>query len=155
MTTFDFSPLYRTTVGFDRFASLLNHTAKSTSPNGGYPPYNIEVLDENQYAISIALSGFRKEDIQIQSENNVLTVSGKQHSDKDRNYLYQGIAAREFERKFQLADFVEVVDAKLENGLLDIQLVKRVPDALKPKTIEINSEPDTTRLVNETVTKVA
>ncbi len=144
MTTIDLTPLYRSTVGFDRFGSLLNAALgaeKTTS--AGYPPYNIEVVGEDRYAITLAVAGFRREDIDIQVENGVLTIRGKQESgDKERKFLHQGIANRAFERKFTLADHVEVSGAELENGLLVLNLVKEVPEAMKPRTIEIGGGSD-------------
>lgn len=144
MTTIDLTPLYRSTVGFDRFGSLLNAAlGAEKSSSAGYPPYNIEVVGEDRYAITLAVAGFRREDIEIQVENGVLTISGKQESaNKDRNFLHQGIANRAFERKFTLADHVEVTAAELENGLLVLSLVKEVPEAMKPRKIEIGSSPD-------------
>ena len=137
-TAFDFSPLYRTTVGFDRIAQLLDAAAQSSS-SSNYPPYDIEVLDDNQYAITLAVAGFTEEDLDIQSENSVLVVRGKKEKpDEERQFLYQGIAYRSFERKFQLADYVRVTGARLEHGLLRIDLYKEVPEAMKPKTIQIN-----------------
>ena len=140
MTTLDFTPLYRSTIGFDRVASLLNN-ALHTDQSNGYPPYNIEVVAENEYAITIAVAGFTNEELDLQTENNVLTVRGKKRAaSKDTSYLYQGIANRSFERKFNLADHVEVSAANLENGLLTIALVKEIPEAMKPKSIPINSQ---------------
>ena len=119
MTTIDFSPLYRSTVGFDRLASLLDSVHQNNHSNG-YPPYNIEATDENEYAITLAVAGFEETELDLQTERGVLTVRGEKAKDNksDRNYLYQGIATRTFERKFQLADHVEVVDADLSNGML-------------------------------------
>ncbi len=139
-TAFDFSPLYRTTVGFDRIANILDAAAQGNSGNTNYPPYDIEVTGENQYTITIAVAGFAEHELDIQSENGVLQVRGKKEKDETkRQYLYQGIAYRSFERKFQLADYVKVTGAHLENGLLKIDLFKEVPEAMKPKKIEINN----------------
>ena len=138
-TAFDFSPLYRTTVGFDRIAQLLDAASQSTTSNTNYPPYDIEATGENRYTITIAIAGFSESELDIQSENGVLIVRGKKEKDETkRHYLYQGIAYRSFERKFQLADYVRVLDAHLENGLLSVDLLKEVPDAMKPKKIAIN-----------------
>lgn len=139
MTTFDFSPLFRTAIGFDRLASQLNNAASSDS--GGYPPYNIEVREENAYRITMAVAGFAESDLEIVSEQNVLKVSGRQSADdgSDREYLYQGIANRAFERRFQLAEHVNVHGARLENGLLHIDLVREVPEAMKPRQIDIQT----------------
>lgn len=138
MTTIDFSPLYRSTVGFDRLASLLD-SVHQNNHSSGYPPYNIEATDENEYAITIAVAGFEESELDIQTERGVLTVRGEKAKDEkeQRNFLYQGIATRTFERKFQLADHVEVVSAGLHNGMLTIHLVKEIPEAMKPKRISI------------------
>ena len=138
-TAFDFSPLYRTTVGFDRIAHLLDAANQSTSSGNNYPPYDIEVTGENEYTITIAVAGFAEHELDIQSENGVLQVRGKKDKDESkRQFLYQGIAYRSFERKFQLADYIKVTGANLENGILMIQLLKEVPEAMKPKKIAIN-----------------
>ena len=139
MKSVDLTPLYRSTVGFDRLASLLNSALTSETTTSSYPPYNIEILDENRYGISVAVAGFSQEELDIQVEKGVLTIRGNKKAKDERNYLYQGIANRGFERKFNLADYVEVTDASLSNGLLHISLVKEVPEAMKPKTISINS----------------
>jgi molecular chaperone IbpA len=140
MNTIDLTPLYRSSIGFDRFGSLLDTALRSDQAASGYPPYNIEVVAENQYAISLAVAGFDEGDLDIQVEKGVLTVHGKkEHNGDEHKYLYQGIANRSFERKFTLADYVEVTGAKLQNGLLTINLVKEIPDAMKPKHIAINS----------------
>ena len=143
MTRIDLTPLYRSTVGFDHFASLLDSafSVDKTVPN--YPPYNIEAMDENHYAITLAVAGFSEDEFDLQVENGVLTVRGKKLIDEDdRNYLYQGIATRSFERKFNLADYVEVTDATVANGLLTIQLVREIPEALKPRKIVVNTTQD-------------
>lgn len=138
-TAFDFSPLYRTTIGFDRIAQLLDAANQSSSNGNNYPPYDIEVTGEHQYTITIAVAGFAENELDIQSENGVLQVRGKKDKEEGkRQYLYQGIAYRSFERKFQLADYVKVTGAHLENGLLKIDLLKEVPEAMKPKKIAIN-----------------
>jgi len=143
-TAFDFSPLYRTTVGFDRIAHLFD-AANQTANNGtNYPPYDIEVTGDNQYVITIAVAGFAEHEVDIQSENGVLLVRGKKDKDEsDRQFLYQGIAYRSFERKFQLADYVTVTGAQLAQGILQISLVKEIPDAMKAKKIAINNVPST------------
>ncbi|KHT62037.1 heat-shock protein [Photobacterium gaetbulicola] len=139
MNSIDLSPLYRNSVGFDRLASLIDHALTSENAVNSYPPYNIEVLSDNRYAISLAVAGFVQEELDIQVEKGVLTVRGHKNSDEERKYLYQGIANRTFERKFNLADYVEVIDADLFNGLLTITLVKEIPEAMKPKSIAINN----------------
>ena len=138
MNSIDLTPLYRSSVGFDRLASLIDSALATESTASGYPPYDIEGLDENRYAISLAVAGFSREDLDIQVEKGVLTVRGKKRDKDERNYLYQGIANRTFERKFNLADYVEVTGADLSDGLLSIQLKKEIPEAMKPKTIAIN-----------------
>lgn len=138
MNAIDLTPLYRSTVGFDRLASLLdNALAKEPPSSSGYPPYNIEVLDENRYAVTLAVAGFSQKELDIQVEKGILTVRGEKNSKEKRDYLYQGIANRTFECKFNLADFIEVTDANLNDGLLTISLVKEIPEAMKPKTIAI------------------
>ena len=137
MSRFDFSPLYRSAIGFDRLASLMENAASGTG-NNGYPPYNIELLSENQYRISMAVAGVGRNELEITSHENTLMVKGhKEQEQNPRNYLYQGIAERGFERRFQLADHIRVVGADLENGLLHIDLVREVPEAAKPRTIAI------------------
>lgn len=139
MNTIDLSPLYRNSIGFDRMAALLDNALRTESAGPGYPPYNIEVLEENRYAISLALAGFAESDLDISVEKGVLTVRGKKSDEVERKYLHQGIANRAFERKFNLADHIEVTAADLSNGLLTISLVKEIPEAMKPKSIAINS----------------
>jgi molecular chaperone IbpA len=139
MTGLDLTPLYRSSIGFDRMASLLDSALRSDTANG-YPPYNIEVVDENAYSISIAVAGFDEKDIEIEVEKGILTVAGKRPEEtRKRQYLHQGIAARSFERKFNLADHVEVTGANLKNGLLVVSLERKIPEAMKPKRIPIGS----------------
>lgn len=143
MTHIDLTPLYRSTIGFDRMANLLDSALRGEQTSNGYPPYNIEVTGENAYGITLAVAGFEEDELNLQVENGVLTVRGKKASnedDKNRRFLHQGIAYRSFERKFNLADHVEVRGAELKHGLLTIQLVKEVPEAMKPKTIAINGK---------------
>jgi molecular chaperone IbpA len=140
MRNFDFSPLYRTTVGFDHLSSLLNAVNRGDTNTNSYPPYNIELLDKDRYRITMAISGFVENELELQSEKQTLTVKGNKAADEiERNYLHRGIAGRNFERKFQLADHVEVTAAKLENGLLHIDLSREIPEAMKPKMIPIGS----------------
>lgn len=140
MTTIDLSPLYRSSIGFDRMGSLLDSALRSQKSSVGYPPYDIESTGENRYAITLAVAGFADSELDIQVENGVLLVRGKKGEEgEDRTYLYRGIANRTFERKFNLADHIEVVGADLKNGLLTINLVKEVPEAMKPRSISINS----------------
>lgn len=144
MNSIDFSPLYRSSIGFDRFASLLDHALRSDQNNNGYPPYNIEVLDENRYAITLAVAGFSRDELSIEVEQGVLTVKGSKASDskEQRQYLHRGIANRSFERKFNLAEFVEVTNASSDDGLLTISLTKEIPEKMKPKQIAINGGND-------------
>jgi molecular chaperone IbpA len=139
MPTIDFSPLYRSVVGFDRLADLLETATAETSANG-YPPYNIERTDENAYRVDIAVAGFRADELDIEVKENLLTVSGrKTANDEQRHYLHRGLAERNFERRFQLADYVVVTDANLADGLLSIALKRELPEALKPRRIEIGA----------------
>jgi len=140
MRNYDLTPFYRSTVGFDRFFSLLDQTAPDGSP--GYPPYNIERTGENDYRISVAVSGFSQGELSIVVKENTLTIKGEKSANdengKDKSeVLYRGIAARAFERVFQLADFVLVKNASLENGLLHVDLVREIPEAKKPRSIPI------------------
>lgn len=137
MNAIDLTPLYRTSVGFDRLASLLDNAFRADSVTSGYPPYNIEMLDENRYAITLAVAGFDRSEIDISVEQGVLSVRGRKADEQERKYLHQGIANRAFERKFSLADHVEVTGADLSNGLLTVSLVKEIPEAMKPRKIEI------------------
>jgi molecular chaperone IbpA len=141
MTTIDFTPLFRSAIGFDRLASALE-SAYRTEP-GGYPPYNVEVTGEDKYRISMAVAGFAEEDLNLHVKESILTVSGSRNEDekdKERRFLYRGIANRSFERQFQLADYVKVVDARLQDGLLHIDMVREIPEAMKPRQIEIRTD---------------
>lgn len=140
MTTIDLTPLYRSSIGFDRVGSLLDAAFRSEQSSGGYPPYNIEVVNEDKYSVTLAVAGFDESELDIKLENRILSIRGKKAQDQDeRHYLYQGIATRGFERKFTLADHVEVTGAQLRNGLLTISLVREVPEAMKPRSIAIES----------------
>ncbi|MCB1463368.1 MAG: Hsp20 family protein [Nitratireductor sp.] len=139
MRAIDFAPLYRSTVGFDRLFSMLDDMAQPDTAST-YPPYNIERTDENAYRISMAVAGFGESDLTIESHQNTLVVRGEKSDSReegDKQVLFRGIAARSFERRFQLADHVEVRNASLENGLLHIDLVREIPEAMKPRKIEI------------------
>ena len=137
MRTIDFSPLYRTAVGFDRLAAVLDAAASQDSQSG-YPPYNIETVGENAYRIEIAVAGFKPEELNIEAKENTLTVQGrKTANDEQRRYLHRGLAERNFERRFQLADYVVVTGADLSDGLLAISLERQLPEALKARRIEI------------------
>ncbi|WP_304170224.1 Hsp20 family protein [Phenylobacterium aquaticum] len=145
MRTTDFSPLYRSVVGFDRLAALLETAAADTA--GGYPPYNIERTDENAYRIEIAVAGFRPDELNIEVKENLLTVQGRKAANDDqRRFLHRGLAERDFDRRFQLADYVVVTEAKLADGLLQISLKRELPEALKPRRIEI-ATPDQSPLI--------
>jgi molecular chaperone IbpA len=140
MRTFDFTPLYRSTVGFDRMLSLLDQPGGVEGSVPSYPPYNIERTGENTYRISVAVAGFSQADLSIEAKENRLTIRGaRQPKEKASEVLYLGIAARAFERSFQLADHVAVEGASLDNGLLHVELVRELPEAMKPRTIPITS----------------
>lgn len=137
---FDLAPLYRSTIGFDRLARMLDDLASFETP--AYPPYNIEKLGEDEYRITMAVAGFGEDDLNIELKQNTLTISGRkpERSDNAGEVLHQGIASRAFERRFQLADFVEVRGASLENGLLHVTLKREIPEAMKPRTIAISGK---------------
>jgi molecular chaperone IbpA len=155
MRTFDFAPLYRSTVGFDRMFSMLDQFEGVEDSGSNYPPYNIERTGENAYRISVAVAGFTDADLSIDTNENRLTIRGERQTndeEKTRDVLYQGIAARTFERSFQLADHVEVKGASLENGLLHVDLVREIPEAMKPRSIPIASS---SKLLEVKPTKIA
>ena len=152
MATLDFTPLLRTTVGFDRMPMLLDHAMQREE--GGYPPYNIEKSGEDQYRIVLALAGFTKDDIEIVCEQNLLTVRGQLKQKNSVEYLHRGIATRDFERGFDLADHIEVMGATMSDGLLVIALKRELPEALKPRRIEIATAP-LKRVVHEKPDKAA
>jgi molecular chaperone IbpA len=137
MRTYDFTPLWRSSIGFDRLFDLLDETQRATAEDH-YPPYNIERLGEDRYQISLALAGFGPNEIAITAEQNVLTVEGRKTEKEQREYLYQGISARPFKRQFNLADYVQVKSANFDNGLLRIELLREIPEAMKPRRIAIN-----------------
>ena len=144
MRTVDFTPLYRSVVGFDRLATLLEAAAKAEGPTG-YPPYNIESVGENAYRIEIAVAGFKADELDIQVKENLLTVTGrKAANDEGRQYLHRGLAERNFERRFQLADYVLVTEADLKDGLLSIALKRELPESLKARKVEISQAPAST-----------
>jgi molecular chaperone IbpA len=141
MRQFDFAPLYRSTVGFDRLAQLLDSVGGYEAD--AYPPYNIERLGENEYRITMAVAGFAKDEFKVEVKESALLVSGEKKPDaKERTFMHRGIAARSFERRFQLADHVEVKGAELKDGLLHIDLVRNLPERMKPRTISIVSDSD-------------
>lgn len=141
MRTVDFTPVFRSTVGFDRMARLLDHAMRATDAANvpTFPPYNIEKLSEDDYRITMAVAGFGESEIDITDENGQLVISGRieKSGDESRSYLHRGIATRNFERRFDLADHIRVKGASLENGLLHVSLVREVPEAMKPRKIEI------------------
>lgn len=138
MRTFDLAPLYRATVGFDRVADLMDRVLADTAATTTYPPYNIEKTDENAYRISIAVAGFSEDDLSVEVREGALIVSAnKAEEEAERRFLHRGIATRAFERRFALADHVRVSGASAVNGMLHIDLVREVPEALKPRRIEI------------------
>jgi len=151
MRRYDLTPLYKSTVGFDHLASILEQLATAETDNG-YPPYNIERVDENNYRITMAVAGFSENDLDIEVKEGMLRVAGNKTAEKEQEneetvFLHRGIASRNFERRFRLAEYVEVSGAKLENGLLHIDLRRELPDAMKPRKIEIasgNTKPQTT-----------
>jgi molecular chaperone IbpA len=156
MRAYDLTPFYRSTVGFDRLFSLLDRAAPDGSP--GYPPYNIERTAENSYRITVAVSGFSQDELSILAKENTLTIKGEKSVNDNGNkpeVLYRGIAARAFERAFQLADFVQVKNASLENGLLHVDLVREIPEAKKPRSIPISSAAPAAQVVDGSAEKAA
>ena len=138
MRPFDFAPLYRSTVGFDRLVQLLDSVSSGEAESAAYPPYNIERMGDNQYRITMAVAGFTQDEIKIEMKEQSLTIKGeKKPEEKERQFLHRGIATRAFERRFQLADHVEVTGADMKDGLLHVELVRNVPERLKPRTIAI------------------
>jgi molecular chaperone IbpA len=141
-TSTELNPLYRSFIGFDHLAGLMDKASRAEK-QPAYPPYNIELLSENSYRISMAVAGFTESELDIESKDNTLTVTGTKNSEKnvsERKFLYQGIAERNFERKFQLGDHVKVIGAFMESGLLHIDLQREIPEALKPRKITINDK---------------
>ena len=136
MRTYDFSPLWRSTIGFDRLFDLAELTQRAGEDN--YPPYNIERLADDRYQISLAVAGFAPEDFSITAEQNVVTIEGSKSEKAEGDFLYRGISTRNFKRQFSLADYVHVKSAAFENGLLKIELVREIPEAMKPRRITIN-----------------
>jgi molecular chaperone IbpA len=156
MRSYDLTPFYRSTVGFDRLFSLLDRATADGSP--GYPPYNIERTGENSYRITVAVSGFSQGELSIVAKENTLTIKGEKTANengKEGEVLYRGIAARAFERAFQLADFVVVKNASLENGLLHVDLVREIPEAKKPRNIPISTNAQASQVVDGTTEKAA
>lgn len=140
MATVKLTPLYSRGIGLDRLATVLDTSLRQDQNNSGYPAYDLEAVADNHYALTLAVVGFDRSELDIQVENNVLTVTGQPaNAETERNYLHRGIARRSFERRFTLAEHVEVEDARLERGLLTVELVKRIPEALKPRSIAIQT----------------
>jgi molecular chaperone IbpA len=148
MRTFDPTPLWRSTVGFDRLFDLIDESTRWAGEDN-YPPYNIERTGEDHYQIALALAGFTPEEVTITAEQNVLTVEGRRGEKHDHSYLYQGISARPFRRVFNLADYVEVKGAAFEGGLLKIDLVREIPEAMKPRRIMINAGNDNQQIEHQ------
>ena len=145
---FDLTPLYRTGVGFDRLAKMLDEVNNFDAPS--YPPYNIERTGEHEYRITMAVAGFTADEINIEVKENALSVTGRKAEREDKpQYLHQGLAARNFERRFQLADHVEVTGATMENGLLHVDLKREIPEAMKPRTIAIKNGNGSTKLIED------
>ena len=141
MVHFDFTPLYRTTIGFDRLGSLLDTLGSPDKDALSYPPYNIELVDENTYRITMAVAGFGSNDLHVEAKENTLTIRGEKQNDREEGtLLHRGIAARSFDRRFQLADYVMVKGAGLENGLLHVDLVRELPEAMKPRSIPVTTK---------------
>lgn len=141
MRHFDFTPLYKTTVGFDRLASLFDELSAGENNSPAYPPYNIERINEDEYRITMAVAGFTQDELNIEIEGNALSISGqKVTKDDEVEFLHRGIATRNFERKFELDDYVFVSNANLENGLLHIALKREIPEAKKPRSIPIGTQ---------------
>lgn len=150
MRHFDLSPLYKSTVGFDRLATLFDSLAPLDGDTPSYPPYNIERLGETQYRITMAVAGFAEDDLNIDVKENAITIRGeKTKPDEAGEYLHRGIATRAFERRFQLADYVEVKGAQLENGLLHVDLVRELPEAMKPRSIKITASGDDSKVIED------
>ena len=140
MPTFDFSPLYRSTVGFDRLMHVLDEATNFDASAPSYPPYNIEKTGDSSYRITMAVAGFSGDEINIVAQPNSLIVSGRKKDEPKAEYLHRGIASRAFERRFDLADYIRVQDATLADGLLHVELVRDVPEALKPRTIKVGTK---------------
>lgn len=139
MMTFDFSPFYRSTIGFDRMARMLENTSRISEIDNGYPPYNIEANGEDHYRVTIAVAGFSEDDLSVEVRENSLYVAGQREDNEATKFLHQGIAGRAFKRQFRLADHVKVENAWLDNGLLTVDLVRELPEAMKPRSISITN----------------
>lgn len=142
MQHFDLNPLFRSTIGFDRFGRLFDQLSRAEAPTNGYPPYNIEKVTDDAYRITMAVAGFGEKEIDVTLTENTLVVAGKlEEEEGESTFLYRGIAGRAFERRFELADTIKVVGASLQNGVLVIELAREVPEHKKPRKIAISSQP--------------
>jgi len=158
MRHYDFSPLYRSFVGLDRMANLIDSATQQLDGGSAYPPYNVAVIGEDEYRIELAVAGFDEADLEIESHENVLTVTGRKtpkEVEEATSYLHRGIAERGFERRFQLADHVKVTGAALSNGLLTLSLLRELPEALKPRKIEIGYAASNQKLTGKTSSRKA
>jgi molecular chaperone IbpA len=156
MRSFDFSPLYRSTVGFDRLANLLETVTQFDPATPSYPPYNIEQVQENDYRISMAVAGFSDKELSVEVKEGVLTITGKRSGEEPKTrFLYQGIAGRSFERRFQLADHMEVRGARLEHGLLHVDIARVIPEEKKARKISIGKGPEQPKIVDAKVADAA
>lgn len=150
MNAYDLSPLIRTTVGFDHLMRMMDSAMRAETNSESYPPYNIERLDDERYRIVIAVAGFSESDITITVQDSSLVIAGKAKQDKEKvEYLHRGIAGRAFEKHFQLADFIKVGQAHMENGLLKIELIREVPEAMRPRTIQIQNHDNKGKLIEQ------
>ena len=146
MRTYDFSPLFRSTIGFDRLTNIMDTAMRQSEAAEAYPPYNIQKTGENAYCLTLAVAGFSEEELEIVSHDGNLVIEGRVKPNEENNeniFLHRGIAGRAFKRSFQLADHIKIVGANLSNGLLNVELVREIPEELKPKKIEISSSPKT------------
>lgn len=156
MRSFDFSPLYRSTVGFDRLANLLETVTQFDPASTSYPPYNIEQVAENDYRISMAVAGFSDKELSVEVKEGVLTITGKRGGEEPKTrFLYQGIAGRSFERRFQLADHMEVRGARVEHGLLHVDIARVIPEEKKARKISIGKGPEQPKIVDSNVADAA
>lgn len=150
MSNFDFTPLARTTIGFDRLMDMVDSALRVDNMSDSYPPYNIEQIGENYYRITIAVAGFSEDDLDITVQDNTLKISGRSRMETEGvTYLYRGIAGRAFKKHFQLADFIKIGEARLENGLLSVELIREIPESMKPRAIKINSSANSSRLIEQ------
>ncbi|WP_119460268.1 Hsp20 family protein [Rhodospirillaceae bacterium SYSU D60014] len=148
MRNYDLSPLFRSTVGFDRMTRLLDAATRLDDSALSYPPYNIEKTGENAYRITMAVAGFGEDDLNITAQENSLVISGKvDKPEEERKFLYRGIAGRAFERRFELAEHIKVTGASLANGLLHVELVREIPEAMKPRSIKIEAKADKAQVI--------